>query len=129
MGFIRRFNAFPSKDVLAEMEGVVTIDETPTGDISGISQGVACLIGEFADVTFGVSIDASGVITTKPQPTEIFSGKDATDKVGGWDETIGEFGGDGGSGFLELKNRSFSRLVVVPINIARTIGSSARETR
>jgi hypothetical protein len=122
MGFVRRFSNFPGREVLQEIEGVVTIDETPAGDISGVSQGVACLVGEFSDVTFGVAIDANGVVTTRPQPIETFGSQDILDKVGGWDETIGEFGGDGGNGFLELKNRSFSRLVLVPINNAASHG-------
>lgn len=122
MGFNRRFNDFPSDDVLREIEGVVTVDETSVGEIAGVSQGVACIVGEFADVTFGVSISDVGVITTSPQPTEIGTGE-AIDKLGGWDETIGEFGGDGGSGFLEIKNKSFSRLVAVPINIASSQGA------
>lgn len=123
MGFIRRFNTLPGVDTLAEIEGVVTIDQAQAGEISGISQGVACLVGEFADMTYAVTIDANGGVTTHPQPVEVFGGQDLTDKVGGWDETIGEFGGDGGSGFLELKNKRFSRLVVVPVNLASSHGA------
>jgi hypothetical protein len=122
MGFTRRFNQFPSIDVLREIEGVVTIDQVESGDISGVSQGVACVVGEFADVTFGVAIDATGGITTNPQPVEVFDGQ-SNAVLGGWDETIGEFGGSGGSGFLEIKNRSFARLVAVPINLASSQGA------
>lgn len=118
MGFTRRFSSMPSVDVLSEIEGTVTVDQQPAGQIGGTSTGVACLVGEFADCSLGVAVDSSGVVTTHPQPTEIFGPQDQVDKLGGWDETLGEFGGDGGSGFLELKNKAFSRLVVVAINMA-----------
>jgi hypothetical protein len=117
-GFIRRFSDFPSLETLREIEGVVTVDQNAPGTINGISAGVACLVGEFADMTYGVAIDANGVVTTSAQPIEVFSGQDLINKLGGFDTTIGEFGGDGGNGWLELKNKSFSRLVVVPINLA-----------
>lgn len=123
MGFTRRFSAFPSIDVLSEIEGVVTVDQAPAGQVGGVSQGVACLVGEFADVTYGVLVDTSGVVTTRPQPTEVFGSQDQTDKLGGWDDTIGEFGGDHGNGFVELQNKEFSRLVVVPINLASSRGA------
>lgn len=123
MGFTRRFSQFPSIDVLTQIEGVVTVDQAPTGQIGGVSSGVACLVGEFADCTLGIAIDASGAITTRPRPTECFGPQDQADKLGGWDETIGEFGGDHGSGFVELQNKAFSRLVVVPINLASSRGA------
>jgi hypothetical protein len=123
MGFVRRFANMPGVDVLTQIEGVVTVDETPAGQISGINQGVACIIGEFADVTFGVKVDSNGVVTTLPTPVETFGAQDQLDKLGGWDETIGKIGGDGGNGFLELKSRAFSRLVAVPINLASSQGA------
>ena len=122
-GFTRRYSDFPSIEVLQEIEGVVTVDGDPPGAINGISNGVACCVGEFADMTYAVAISSNGVVTTSPQPTEVFSGQDLRDRFGGFDETIGEFGGDGGSGFLETANKSFSRLVVVPINLASSQGA------
>ena len=122
MGFVRRFSNYPPASQITEIEGVVIIDLTTPGAINGVGSGVACIIGEFADVTLGVAISAAGVVTTSPQPTEVFGSQDLANKVGGFDETIGEFGGTGGSGWLELKNKSFSRLVVVPINIAASQG-------
>jgi hypothetical protein len=121
-GFTRRYSDFPSLEVLQEIEGVVTVDGDPPGVILGISAGVGCCVGEFADMTYAVAISANGVVTTSPQPTEVFGGQDARDKFGPFDETIGEFGGDGGSGYLELANKTFARLVVVPINLASSQG-------
>lgn len=123
MGFVRRFSNMPGVEVLSEIEGIVTVDETPAGQITGISQGVACLIGEFADVTLGVQVSATGVVTTLPQPTEMFGAQDQLNRLGGWDETIGEFGGDHGNGYVELASKAFSRLVVVPVNLASSQGA------
>lgn len=122
MGFNRRFSSMPSVDVLGEIEGTVTIDNTPAGQVAGQSAGVACLIGEFADVSLGVSISATGAVTTNPNPTELFGSQDQLDNLGGWDETIGEFGGDHGNGYVELQSKAFSRLVVVPVNLASAQG-------
>lgn len=123
MGFTRRFSQFPGIDVLSEIEGVVTVDQAPSGQIGGVSSGVACLVGEFSDCTLAVAVDSSGVVTTRPQPTEVFGPQDQADKLGGWDETIGEFGGDHGNGFVELKNKTFARLVVVPVNLTSSRGA------
>lgn len=122
MGFTRRFSSFPPASTITEIEGVVIIDLTSPGSINGVGSGVACLIGEFADVSTGVTISANGVVTSTPNPTEVFGSQDLANKIGGFDETIGDFGGSGGSGWLELKNKSFSRLVVVAINLAASHG-------
>lgn len=121
MSFMSRYPTMPSNDVLAQIEGVVIIDGTVAGTPRGASTGVVACVGEFTDVTYGVSIDANGVVTTSPQAVEI-EGGDFEDLVGGWDETIGEFGGDGGSGFVECKNKTFARLLCVPVNIASSQG-------
>lgn len=122
MGFNRRFSSMPSAEVLGEIEGTVTIDNTPAGQVSGQTAGVACLIGEFADVSLGVSVSATGAVTTSPQPTELFGSQDQLDRLGGWDETIGEFGGDHGNGYVELQSKAFSRLVVIAVNLASAQG-------
>jgi hypothetical protein len=70
-----------------------------------------------------VNVDANGVVTTTLcQPVEVFSSADLDDKLGGFDETLGEFGGVGGNGWLELKNKRFPRLVAAPINYASSQG-------
>jgi len=121
-GFFRRFDTMPPKETLTEIEGVVVIDGQQPGQVAGIGSGVACIIGEFADCTYGVNIDANGVVTTLCQPVEVFSSADLDDKLGGFDETLGEFGGVGGNGWLELKNKRFPRLVAAPINYASSQG-------
>ena len=121
-GFIRRFGFFPAVEVIQQIEGVDIVDSPPPGSINGVGTGVACVVGEFADVTYGVSVDDNGNVTTKAQPVQIFSAQDMTNKVGGWDETLGEFGGDMGNGFVATRNKKFSALVIVPVNNASSKG-------
>jgi len=122
-GFIRRFGEFPSEAALTAIEGVNIIDLPPPGSIAGVGTGVACLIGEFADMTFAVEVNEStGEITENLTPVEAFSSQDLLNKVGGFDETLGDFGGDMGNGFAELRNKSFFRLVLVPVNLASAVG-------
>lgn len=103
---------------------MVIVDLPPPGAISGVGVGTACILGEFSDMRFAVDVNPiTGAVTTKPQPVEIFSGQDLLDKVGGFDETIGKFGSDGGNGFVALRNKRYVRLVVVPINLASANGA------
>ncbi len=122
-GFIRRFGEFPPEAVLTAIEGVNIIDLPPPGSITGVGTGFACIVGEFPDVTFAVEFDeATGLFSEDIEPIEVVSAKDLTDKGGGFDETIGQFGGDGGNAFASLRNKGFSRLAIVPINIASNSG-------
>jgi hypothetical protein len=121
-GFIRRYSYFPGVETITAIEGVIIVDLPPPGSIQGVGAGTVCCIGEFADMTYGTTYDSTGTITTKPQPVEIFSGQDLADKAGGFDETIGSTGIAGGSGFLALRNKTFSRLVIVPVNLASNKG-------
>jgi hypothetical protein len=117
-GFIRRFDYNPGTEVISQIEGLVIIDNPQPGAVQGASTGVACLIGEFPDVTYGVSVDGSGLVTTRARPVQIFSPADLQIKVGVLDPTLGDFGLSCGNGHAELANKTFSQLVVVPINIA-----------
>lgn len=122
-GFIRRFSNFPSQAVLTAIEGVNIIDLAPPGSIEGVGTGFANLVGEFADMTYAVEIDpVTGAITSDMRPIEVFSAKDLLDKGGPFDETIGQFGGDMGNGFVELRNKVFARLAITPINLASGFG-------
>lgn len=122
-GFIRRFGTFPSAEVLTAIEGVNIIDLAPPGSIAGVGTGFAAIVGEFPDMTLAVEFNiASGVFTTSPQPTEVSSAKDLADKGGGFDPTLGQFGGDCGNAFAELRNKTFTRLAIVPVNLASNSG-------
>jgi hypothetical protein len=121
-GFVRRFTSTPSVDVITAIEGINIIDLPPPSPPQGVSTNVACLVGEFADMTYGVAVDSAGAITTFGNPIEIFSGADLLNKLGGFDSTIGQFGVACGNGYVELRNKTFGRLVVVPVNLASASG-------
>jgi len=122
MSFVRRYSSFPSSSVISQIEGVVIVDATPPAPIEGVNTGVVGVVGEFADMTYAVSVDGSGNVTAKPQPVEVTSAQDMVNKVGGWDATIGDFGGDDGNGFATVDGKRFSRLVVCPVNLASSKG-------
>lgn len=122
MGFVRRYGFFPGIEVITLIEGIIIVDLPPAGSVQGVGTGTSALVAEFSDCSNAVAIDGAGNITTAPQPVEIFSGQDLIDKTGGFDETIGEFGGTMGNGFVDLRNKQFSRLVVVPVNLASALG-------
>lgn len=121
-GFVRRYGSPQTQAVLGQIEGVVIIDSPSGAEIAGVGTGTAALLGEFADVTYAVQVDASGNVTTLYQPTEVFGPTDLETKFGGFDETIGDFGGSCGNGFVELVSKRFSRLIVVPMNLASSKG-------
>lgn len=115
-GFIRRFGYYPGKETITQIEGAVIIDLPPPGSISGVQTGCVAIVGEFTDATYAVTCAANGDISADPTPTEVFSGQDLQNKVGGFDETIGEFGGDFGNAFCSLRNKRFPRLICVPVD-------------
>lgn len=120
-GFIRRFGFFPGTEIITEIEGVVIVDLPPPGAVNGVGVGTVAVVGEFTDMSFGVDVNiATGVVTTKAQPVEIFSAQDLLNKIGGFDPTIGEFGKSGGNGFLTIRNKRYSRLVAVPVNLTNS---------
>jgi len=121
-GFVRRYSFVPPIEEITAIEGVVIIDLPPPGAVAGSSTGVVAVVGEFTDMSSGVSVNSSGDVATAPRPVEIFSGQDLLDKVGGFDETIGDTGASGGSGFIALRNKKFSRLIAVPVNLASSKG-------
>lgn len=121
-GFIRRYGFFPGTEVITQIEGVIIVDAPPPGSVQGVNTGVVAVVGEFADMTYATTVDGSGNVTTKIVPQEVFGSKDMIDKVGGFDETLGEWGGSYGNGFAALRNKRFSRLVCVPVNLCSARG-------
>lgn len=116
-GFIRRFPFFPGTEVITAIEGVIIVDQTPPGQIEGGDTGVVGVLGEFVDMTFAVKISASGVVSTDPRAAEIIGAQDLKDKGGGFDEFLGEFGGSMGNGFVEIRNKRYQRLMIIPVDI------------
>jgi len=122
MGFVRRFTSMPASQVLAEIEGLVIVDATPPSAVAGVSTGVVAVVGEFADMAYGVAVSSAGVVSSDPRPVEIYSGQDLVEKLGGWDSTLGEWGITCGSGWAALQGHAFSRLVAVPVNLCSSRG-------
>lgn len=121
-GFVRRFASYPGNSVIQQIEGINIIDLPAPGNFQGTGTGVVALLGEFSDVTYGVAVDVNGNVTTSPKPVQILSSKDLLDKLGGFDETLGEFGKAGGSGFAALRNKKFASLICGVINNASSKG-------
>lgn len=124
-GFIRRYQYFPGREQIRQIEGVVIIDTPPPGRIEGVQSGVVCLIGEYADVSYAVTVESDGDVVANLNPVDVFTAQDLLDKCGGFDETLGEFGGDFGNAFCSLRNKRFARLIICPIdNVTPTSGTN-----
>jgi len=122
-GFIRRYGYFPGTEVITQIEGTVIVDLPPPGAVEGVGTGTVAVVGEFADCTYAVQYGTSGDISAKLRPVEAFSTQDMLNKVGGFDETLGDFGNSLGNGFAALRNKRFSRLVLMPVNLASAQGA------
>lgn len=122
-GFIRRFGYFPGTEQITQIEGVVIVDLPPPGASAGVGVGTVAVIGEFCDMTYATSVDSTGTVSTSIRPVEAFTPQDMINKVGGWDETLGDFGRAQGNGFHALRNKRFSRLVLVPVNLCSAAGA------
>lgn len=118
-GFIRRYDYFPSTDELTAIEGVVIVDLPTPGRIQGTDYGMVAVVGEAQDMSTVCSVNTSGVVTSDIRPKEIYSGQDLLDKIGGFDRYLGDFGDEMGNLFVELRNKSFSRLVALPVDLIR----------
>ncbi len=117
MSFIRRYSYFPDQTTISSIEGVVIVDLPPPGSISGVDEGTVCIAGEFANMQHSVAVSPSGIITTDPGAVQIFSAQDVIDQTGPFDELLGNFGNAMGSGFVEIRNKSFQSLVAIPVDI------------
>lgn len=116
-GFIRRYPFVPSPSVTTLIEGVIIADLPPPGSIAGTGVGTVAVVGEFQDMTYAGS-PLNGVWSTNPQPQQVTSFQDILNRFGGFDPTIGDFGNGGGNGYVVVKNKQFSALVIIPINLA-----------
>ena len=122
MGFSRRYDYFPGNEEITRIEGVVILDIGQPGSIQGVENGRACLIGEFADMTYATAVSSTGVVSTSCRPVDVTGPTDMVDKLGGWDSTLGNFGVAGGNGYAELFGQSFGSLCCVPVNLCSAAG-------
>ena len=118
-GFIRRYGYFPSSDEIAAIEGVVIVDLPTPGPIRGASYGVVAVVGEAADMSYCCTVNTSGVVQSSIRPQEIYGGADLIEKIGPFDSSLGQFGDELGNLFVELRNKRFTRLVAVPVDLVR----------
>lgn len=115
-GFKRYFPADPPRSVLRAIEGVSLIERPPAAIPDGVGTGVVCLVGEFEDGEF----DA---------PTEVRKKIDLLQKFGGFGFTKSgrpyqypvarRSGGNelwNGNGYLALRGKKFSRLIITRVN-------------
>lgn len=122
MAVFRRFDSPPSLGEITAIEGIVLVDMPAPQDPAGLASGVVGVVGEFADQTYACSVSTSGAVTASIRPQEITSGQDMYEKFGGFDSTLGHFGGQGGNGYAALANKRFSKLIIAPIFMASTYG-------
>lgn len=116
-GFIRRYGYTPSVDEITAIEGVIIVDAPPQGGIRGAGSNCSAVIGEAADMSQACTVNTSGEVLSDVRPVEIFGGADLLAKIGPCDPFLGDFGGDMGNLFVELRNKRFSRLVVAVIDL------------
>lgn len=115
-GFKRYFPADPPRSVLRAIEGVSLIERPPAAIPDGVGTGVVCLIGEFEDGEFEA-------------PTEVRKKSDLLTKFGGFGFVKGgkpsqypvarRSGGSelwNGNGYLALRGKKFSRLIISRVN-------------
>lgn len=118
-GFTRRYGYFPGTDTLGLIEGVVIVDMPPPSSIQGSGVGTVAIVGEFSDLTYATAVSTAGAVSSSMRPTGVTSSQDMQDKFGEFDSTIGQFGGDGGNGYVAAYGKKFAgQLVLVPINLA-----------
>lgn len=115
-GFERRYADNPGAEVLGQIEGTVIIDSAPPGSIQGVGTGCVAAIGECADAYYAVSVAANGDISANPRPVRVYSPADLLEQVGGFDETIGQFGDALGNLYASLMNKRYPALVLVPVD-------------
>jgi hypothetical protein len=128
MGFTRRFGYYPPRETIRQIEGVSIVDLAPPGAITGVNTGVVAMCAEFADCGLAVTVSSTGVVTggvaSSVQPQEVTSPASLLALFGGFDATLGQFGSAGGNGFVSLRNKRFSRLVIAPVDIVTPTSGS-----
>lgn len=116
MAFRRVFGTNPGDVVLSNIESVDVIDTPPPSLPLGAGVGAMLLVGEFERYPL-------------EQPVEIFSSQDQTQKIGGlgfesvlssYDGAVARQSGGNenwnGNGFIWLRNKRFSRLIVCRVD-------------
>ncbi len=122
-GFIARTKDVPSIDQLKSWVGVWVVDKGGPAFVKGQGTGMVAVVGEFADMAYAVSVDSSGNVTTLCRPVQIFGSDDLTAKLGDFDPLLGDIGGAGGNGWLDIDGCAFTDLVAAPVNLCSSKGT------
>lgn len=128
MAYINRYTgAYPSDAELMKIEGMKIIDLVPPGSIQALGSGTVAVVGEF--LKEGVHGNAGSVNVNTP--LEVTSSAEMASNFGGWSNFSNPGGASyppglvpttyDGNGFLAVKNKKFSRLVLV--NVEQSVGT------
>lgn len=114
-GFIRRFSAFPTLDVITAIEGIVIVDSTPSGVSVGRATGTHCLVGEWPGGPYNTPTFADGDSVIR----QTFGGFSLSmrDPLS---PTTNPF--SNGCAYTYLKGKSYRRLVLVRVNMELAAG-------
>lgn len=121
-GFVRRFSAFPSLDVLAEIEGVSIVSLVPAGIFVGRSTGTLLLVGEWpkGPVNEPTGVDSSEVINSTFGGFSLSSTDPLSFVVGPPAVFTNPY--SNGCAFAWLKSKTYRRLVLVRVDMSLAEG-------
>lgn len=134
-GFIRRFDAQPTIETLAEIEAIDIVDLPPQSPTTGVGTGTLLCVGEFEDGSFADGSDANEYQGPATGPQEVFGSEDLVNRFGGFGYAYGGtlyenpcarrhlFELWNGNGFIKLKFCRPRRLIVARVDTS--VGSVA----
>lgn len=117
--FVRGYTAMPPLEEIAAIEGITVVDNTVPGGLGGTPSNYACLVGEFADMTYCLRVDSAGMVVPSFKPQFALNQSDFVDKFGGFDSTIGAFGSSMGNGYVAAVGKIYGtqRFLCLPVNL------------
>lgn len=121
-GFIRRFSAFPSLDVLSEIEGVSIVSLVPAGIFVGRSTGTLLLVGEWpkGPVDEPVAVDSAEVINSTFGGFSLSMTDPLSFAVGPPAVFTNPY--SNGCAFAWLKSKTYRRLVLIRVDMSLAEG-------
>jgi hypothetical protein len=116
VGFKRFFSAEPSRATLRAIEGVSLIERPPAAIPDGVGTGVVCIVGEFEDGP----MDAPTEVRKKTDLINTFGAFGFTKSGKPYQHPVARRSGGSelwnGNGYLALRGKKFSRLIVTRVN-------------
>lgn len=125
MAFTRRFTEFPGFNRIAQIEGVVIVDQNAPPSFFGVGQGMAALVGEFLKGAYNalVLIGSQQVLLSQFGGYKLVDPEDASIPDGA------PIIPDNGNGFLAVTNKVWQRLGVVRADLRVTNDGTADGTK